>query len=85
MHQPHHPNPLHWVKLEMIVTALVDYFWREALGERISINCFRMNPSIKSSLTFLRKTERARKEVEELYLYCLRKWFVVPANTTPQE
>jgi uncharacterized protein (DUF2132 family) len=69
MHQPHHPNPLHGVKLETIVTALVDNYWREELGNIIRINCFRMNPSIKSSLTFLRKTEWARKEVEELYIW----------------
>lgn len=68
MHQSHHPNPLHWVKLEMIVTALVDYYGRKELGDIIRINCFRMNPSIKSSLTFLRKTEWARKEVEDLYI-----------------
>jgi uncharacterized protein (DUF2132 family) len=69
MHQPHHPNPLHGIKLEMIVTALVDHYGRKELGDIIRINCFRMNPSIKSSLTFLRKTEWARKEVEDLYIW----------------
>ena len=69
MHQPHHPNPLHGIKLEMIVTALVDHYGRKELGDIIRINSFRMNPSIKSSLTFLRKTEWARKEVEDLYLW----------------
>jgi uncharacterized protein (DUF2132 family) len=59
---------LHWVKLETIVTDLVEYLWREKLWQLIRINCFRANPSIKSSLVFLRKTERARKEVEELYI-----------------
>lgn len=78
MHHPHHNNPLHGVKLETIVTALVDSYWREKLGNMIHINCFRMNPSIKSSLTFLRKTERARTEVEELYLKSLENKLIVP-------
>jgi uncharacterized protein (DUF2132 family) len=78
MHQPHHPNPLHGVKLETIVTALVDcYGWKE-LGDTILINCFRMNPSIKSSLTFLRKTEWARKEVEDLYIWSVEQGKISP-------
>lgn len=61
-------DPLHGKTLEMIVTHLVEmYGWKE-LGERIRINCFRDNPSIKSSLKFLRKTPWARKKVEELYI-----------------
>ena len=61
-------DPLHGVTLEMIVTHLVkQYGWAE-LGKRIPIRCFTNNPSIKSSLTFLRKTPWARKKVEELYL-----------------
>lgn len=61
-------NPLHGKTLEVIVTHLVEYYgWRE-LGRRIPINCFMSNPSIKSSLTFLRKTPWARKKVEDLYL-----------------
>lgn len=60
-------NPLHGKTLEAIVTYLVtEYGWNE-LGERIPINCFRHDPSIKSSLTFLRKTPWARQKVEELY------------------
>lgn len=61
-------DPLHGKTLEMIVTYLVDkYGWQE-LGNIIRINCFNDNPSIKSSLTFLRKTPWARKKVEELYI-----------------
>jgi uncharacterized protein (DUF2132 family) len=61
-------DPLHGKTLEMIVTHLVEMYGWEELGNRIRINCFRDNPSIKSSLTFLRKTEWARKKVEELYI-----------------
>lgn len=61
-------DPLHGITLEMIVTQLVDrYGWAE-LGKRISIKCFTDNPSIKSSLKFLRRTPWARKKVEDLYL-----------------
>jgi uncharacterized protein (DUF2132 family) len=61
-------DPLHGKTLEMIVTHLVDMYGWEELGNRIRINCFRDNPSIKSSLTFLRKTPWARKKVEDLYI-----------------
>lgn len=61
-------DPLHGKTLEMIVTHLVEMYGWEELGNRISINCFRENPSVKSSLTFLRKTPWARKKVEELYI-----------------
>lgn len=61
-------NPLHGKTLEMILNHLVDHYGWEELGERININCFINNPSIKSSLTFLRKTPWARKKVEDLYL-----------------
>lgn len=61
-------NPLHGKTLEMILTSLVDRYGWEELGERISINCFINNPSIKSSLNFLRKTPWAREKVELLYL-----------------
>ena len=65
-------NPLHGKTLEMIVTHLVDYYGWDELGDRIQINCFNINPSIKSSLTFLRKTPWARKKVEDLYLESLQ-------------
>lgn len=61
-------NPLHGQTLEMILTFLVDRYGFEELGNRIKINCFINDPSIKSSLVFLRKTPWARKKVEDLYL-----------------
>ena len=61
-------NPLHGITLEKIVTSLVDYYGWAALSEQIDINCFKSNPSIKSSLKFLRKTPWAREKVEALYL-----------------
>jgi uncharacterized protein (DUF2132 family) len=66
-------DPLHSKTLEMILLHLVDYFGWEELSYRIKIKCFSDNPSIKSSLNFLRKTAWARKKVESLYLYSLRK------------
>ncbi len=61
-------DPLHGKTLEFIVTELVNYFGWEDLGQHIPINCFNSNPSIKSSLTFLRKTPWARTKVEQLYI-----------------
>jgi len=61
-------NPLHGITLENIVTSLVDYYGWAALSKQIDINCFKSNPSIKSSLKFLRKTPWAREKVEALYL-----------------
>lgn len=61
-------NPLHGKTLEMIVSHLVTFYGWEQLGYHIKIKCFTDNPSIKSSLTFLRKTPWARKKVEDLYL-----------------
>ncbi|UOE52775.1 VF530 family protein [Mucilaginibacter sp. SMC90] len=61
-------NPLHGKTLEMILNELVVHFGWKELGMRIRINCFNDNPSVKSSLKFLRKTDWARKKVEELYL-----------------
>lgn len=62
-------NPLHGKTLQMILEYLLAYYdgW-EQLGRNIDIKCFNVNPSIKSSLTFLRKTPWARKKVEDLYL-----------------
>ena len=59
---------LHGLTLEAILTRLVDHYGWDQLGKRIDINCFVSDPSIKSSLKFLRKTPWARKKVEELYL-----------------
>ncbi len=61
-------NPLHGVKLADILDYLVDFYGWEILGQRIDINCFNSDPSIKSSLKFLRKTQWARDKVEQLYL-----------------
>jgi uncharacterized protein (DUF2132 family) len=66
--QPKSKDPLHGITLEMIVTQLVEQHGWEELAKRIPIRCFTNNPSIKSSLTFLRKTPWARKKVEDLYL-----------------
>jgi len=63
-----HNDPLHGKTLEFIVQFLVSYFGWEELSSIININCFKSNPSIKSSLTFLRKTPWARKKVEDLYI-----------------
>ena len=59
---------LHGITLEAILVRLVDHYGWDQLGKRIAINCFLSDPSIKSSLKFLRKTPWARKEVEDLYL-----------------
>lgn len=61
-------DPLHGKTLENILTSLVAHFGWEELASIININCFKNNPSIKSSLTFLRKTPWARKKVEDLYI-----------------
>lgn len=61
-------DPLHGKTLEMIVTELVDHFGWQDLGSIIDIRCFKYDPSIKSSLAFLRKTPWARKKVEDLYI-----------------
>jgi uncharacterized protein (DUF2132 family) len=61
-------NPLHGVTLESIVTRLADHYGWEKLGDKININCFKNDPSVKSSLKFLRKTPWAREQVENLYL-----------------
>lgn len=61
-------DPLHGVTLESILTRLVDHYGWEELVQVIDINCFKSQPSIKSSLTFLRKTPWARKKLEAFYL-----------------
>jgi uncharacterized protein (DUF2132 family) len=69
----HSKDPLHGVTLEKVVTALVDHFGWDELGRIIDIRCFNFEPSISSSLKFLRKTPWARKKVEELYLSMLSR------------
>ena len=66
-------DPLHGITLQRILEILVDFYGFHTLGELIKIKCFTDNPSIKSSLTFLRKTNWARKKVEELYIRTLPK------------
>lgn len=61
-------NPLHGIKLEQLLTELVEHYGWEELSIRININCFKSDPSIKSSLKFLRKTLWAREKVEALFL-----------------
>ena len=67
-------NPLHGITLQKIVEQLVIFYGFDTLGELIKIKCFTDNPSVKSSLTFLRKTDWARKKVEELYLNSYSKF-----------
>lgn len=69
-------SPLHGVTLQAIVEKLVGYYGFDTLGELIPIKCFTSNPSIKSSLTFLRKTDWARKKVEDLYIKTIPKFSV---------
>ena len=69
---PPSADPLHGLTLEAIVTALVAQYGWPGLGERIAIRCFLVDPSIKSSLKFLRRTPWARAKVESLYLFMLR-------------
>jgi uncharacterized protein (DUF2132 family) len=64
-------NPLHGVKLEQVITDLVDTFGWEVLAEQVNLNCFKDKPSVKSSLKFLRKTPWARDKVESLYVYAI--------------
>lgn len=67
------PDPLSGVTLEKLLTELLAHYGWENLGERIPLNCFLKDPSIKSSLTFLRKTPWARNKVEKLYLIYLEQ------------
>ena len=66
-------NPLHGVTLEAVVNALVEAYGWEGLAERVPVRCFQSDPSVRSSLTFLRKTPWARDKVESLYLFMLRE------------
>ncbi|OXB08432.1 transporter [Flavobacterium plurextorum] len=66
-------DPLHGITLQNILEILVDFYGFDTLAELIPIKCFSSNPSVKSSLTFLRKTDWARKKVEDLYVKTLPK------------
>lgn len=70
MEQPR--NPLHGITLEAMLNALVAHYGWAGLGERIAVRCFTSDPSVASSLKFLRKTPWAREKVEGLYLFMLR-------------
>lgn len=73
MSDEHKNNPMHGITLETIINSLVeDYGW-EQLGQRIDIRCFNKDPSVKSSLKFLRKTPWARTKVENLYIDTLQR------------
>lgn len=67
-------DPLHGITLQTILEQLVAHYGFDTLGELIKIKCFTDNPSLKSSLTFLRKTDWARKQVEDLYLKSVNKF-----------
>jgi uncharacterized protein (DUF2132 family) len=73
MEQQQSKDPLHGITLQKIVETLVEHYGFDTLGEIIKIKCFNENPSVKSSLTFLRKTDWARKQVEDLYIKSLPK------------
>ena len=66
-------DPLHGITLEQVVTSLVEHYGWEDLGRRIRIKCFTSDPSVKSSLKFLRKTPWAREKVEGLYIYTQKR------------
>ena len=66
-------NPLHGITLEQIVNSLVEHYGWSELGKRINIRCFKNDPSVKSSLKFLRKTPWARTKVEDLYIASQKK------------
>ena len=66
-------NPLHGISLETILNVLVSHYGWARLGEEVDIRCFNLDPSVSSSLKFLRKTPWARKKVEDLYLGMLRQ------------
>jgi uncharacterized protein (DUF2132 family) len=73
MTTPQARNPLHGITLEMVVTELVAYFGWQELGQQVNIRCFTSEPSIGSSLKFLRRTPWARAKVESLFLFVLRE------------
>jgi uncharacterized protein (DUF2132 family) len=66
-------NPLHGITLEQLVTELQQHYGWDGLATRININCFKSDPSIKSSLKFLRRTPWAREQVEQLYIRFINK------------
>ncbi len=77
----HSKDPLHGVTLEALLTRLVERYDWSGLAARININCFKSDPSIKSSLKFLRRTPWARTEVEALYIASLDEPSEIPADS----
>ena len=73
MDSPISKDPLHGITLKKILEDLIEFYGFDTLGELIKIKCFTENPSLKSTLTFLRKTPWAREKVEQLYLKTLPK------------
>jgi uncharacterized protein (DUF2132 family) len=73
MQPPQPNNPLHGVTLEYIVEQLVEHYGWDRLAQKVNINCFKSDPSVKSSLKFLRRTPWARTEVENLYVATFAK------------
>lgn len=84
MSQEQPNNPLHGITLEKVLTQLVEHYGWDALGQRIDIRCFKNDPSIKSSLKFLRKTQWARDKVERLYIDTF-KGGVKPSSKTNED
>lgn len=85
MHAAGPKNPLHGITLQVMVTKLVEHYGWEMLGRMIPINCFNWQPSIKSSLVFLRRTPWAREKVEALYIDSLPDMQPQPEGESPQE
>jgi len=81
MSDQHANDPLHGQTLEMILNALVSHYGWSELGNRVNIRCFNNNPSVKSSLKFLRKTPWARKKVEGLFIATLEKTPAIEAGS----
>jgi len=78
MSEQQNKDPLHGITLEQIVNRLVDYYGWGGLGELIDIRCFNNEPSVKSSLKFLRRAPWARTQVEDLYLAASKEWIDFP-------
>ncbi|OHX12244.1 VF530 family DNA-binding protein [Chromobacterium sphagni] len=83
MSAPQANNPTHGVTLEKMLTELLAHYGWDGLGQRVNIRCFQQDPSIKSSLTFLRRTPWARAEVESLYLQ-FKNRPAAPADARPR-
>ncbi|WP_420125956.1 VF530 family DNA-binding protein [Longimicrobium sp.] len=86
MHEAKHTNPLHGITLKAMVEHLAERYGWDGLGARISIRCFTHDPSVSSSLKFLRKTPWARAKVESLYLHSAahpRKTDTAPPDDAP--